>query len=116
LCRASPSGGIPGGTTSAAPPTAATPCNANREQHFQQKAVAEYSILGNRTGPEHVYSVHHLGGNPVEWEYTLARLVYDLKLIYAARDGRLRGGQRILIVKLFWTTVAESPVTRIVIR
>ena len=32
------------------------------------------------------------------------------------RDGLPRGGQRILIVKLFWTTVAESPVTRIVIR
>jgi hypothetical protein len=32
------------------------------------------------------------------------------------RDGHLRVGQRILIVKLFSMTVAESPVTRIVIR
>ena len=27
-----------------------------------------------------------LGGNPVEWEYTPARLVYDLKLIYEAAN------------------------------
>ena len=49
LCRAYPSGGTPGcGTTSAAPPAAGTPCNANRQQHFQQAAVAAYSILSNR--------------------------------------------------------------------
>ena len=147
MCRAYPSGGIPGcGTTSAAPPAAGTPCNANRQQHFQQAAVAAYSILSNRwsewaLGPKSydgyplqraiqasqqlyldisaaattraprrtgsrwrrsrpygrgsdAFTINaylrdpkfNLGGNPVEWEYTPARLVYDLKLIYEAAN------------------------------